>query len=374
MDWNDFGKESIVTSSNFRIQLNDLKRKQEEAADHMKALDDLSAGLEKAILVERIKSLTPEERELSQMEQVDVPEDKESDFYRLQNFLKITPLDVAKRIEKDDPKKAIEAARLAKLWTEANQRAKSIEHNRQTINFDYWEDRCDFEKMPETLQARKLLYEANLAHKKQDLVRARELYEEAWPLWRRSLDEVPGVRDEGLIGEDLVESIARYRRVRDDLNMEDFPQDFILRDLVEAFDRENLVKDVFVTPIDAVEDSKQNSSESETSPEVDSTDKANAPDGANKPMPNTSPEVGAPPEPIEDASAQETATKTVPAETPTKKNAEPENQSQEQSPPAKQPNKKEPSAGAPPEPVLEDGAALHHAPQLEAHVLALAAA
>jgi hypothetical protein len=335
-DWKKYGDESILTTWDFRIQLNDLEHKKRDAEKYLKQMNELSKGMLDKIRAERLAEFTPEQRELSQKLIQDVPTEQVEEFHELQARLNITPVNVAHRIEKDSPEQAIEASRLGKLWYDADRRVDAIERYRQTINFNYWQARCAFEQMPETLEARELVYKAGLAHEKQDLLLARKLYEQAWPLWRKAFDAYPLVANEGLIAEEVVEKVANYRTVLEDLSVKEFPQDFILRDVVEGFDREGLVKDVFVEPAEKAGE-KQPGDSKETSeatapggnqpdtPEGKETpagEKVNPPEGKS---PESSPSAeGTPPEPVDENAAAPAKEAVTPDEkaAPTKESSE----------------------------------------------------
>jgi hypothetical protein len=318
-DWKKYGGESILTTWDFRIQLNDLEHQKGEAERYLKEMNELSQGMLDTIRAERLAEFSPEERELSQKLIQDVPAEQVEEYHELQAKLNITPVNVANRIEKDHPELAIEASRLGKLWYDANRRADAIERYRETINFNYWRDRSAFEQTAETLEARELVYKAGLAHEKQDLLLARELYEQAWPLWRKAFDKFPLIANEGLMAEEVIEKVANYRMVLEDLSITDFPQDFILREIIEQFDRDGLLSDAFVEPAEKQPvDSKENTGEEGKTPESSPTAE------------------GTPPEPVEEEA-------TVPAK--------------EATPDEKAPAAKEATEGVPPEPATPKEAA-----------------
>ena len=67
-----------------------------------------------------------------------------------------------------------------------------------------------------------------------DSVLAREKYEEGFRHWRAILDKYPALVTDGDTGEEIVSGpVIRYRRVLEQME-EPFPEDFILKDLVDA--------------------------------------------------------------------------------------------------------------------------------------------
>jgi hypothetical protein len=139
---------------------------------------------------------------------------------------------VAKRLIGAERERALE---MAEQLAEAERLANIINRYQDIVNYEFWGRRAAVEQTPETLEARKLLYEGRQAFFEQTNLRlAREKYEAGLAQWREVLDspEFPGLVEDRHYGEELVEVIDFYRRILDACD-EPFPEDFILRDVLQ---------------------------------------------------------------------------------------------------------------------------------------------
>ena len=66
-----------------------------------------------------------------------------------------------------------------------------INIERDVVYYHYWLLRCQIEPEDSTLDARKLIYEADRAFTAAQLVKASELYDEGMKKWRQVLDAYP---------------------------------------------------------------------------------------------------------------------------------------------------------------------------------------
>jgi hypothetical protein len=120
---------------------------------------------------------------------------------------------------------AAESAHQAKTLAEA------IGTQRDVVNFEYWRDRCEFERTEDAVAARQNIYEAEKALADSDFELAGKKYDAGLQKWRAVLDAFPGLLRQDLVTEDLQEMIDRYQQY---LSHEDkeLPADFILRDVM----------------------------------------------------------------------------------------------------------------------------------------------
>jgi hypothetical protein len=209
--------------------------------------------------------------------------------------------------------------RLAHVASEALEERANVSSYRQIVNFEYWRTRAKMEQSPAALLARQKIYEAEQAYRrKSDLVSAKRLYEEGFQQWRIALDEFPLMKEAGTLPEELVDITVDYKEVFD-LSSNDpdltFPQDFILRDVIETRDQEDKLRGFFHTP------------------------PVRRPSGAPQPS-ATLPSEGRPPEPKEELAPEPSSEPKKPAATPTP-----------------QPPRSLPAEGRPPEPKEEIEAA-----------------
>ncbi len=90
------------------------------------------------------------------------------------------------------------------------------------------------EREPETLEARSLIYRADKAFRvEQDLLAAKQLYQDGFAKWDSMLKRFPAMRTHDLFGEDMMEFINRYRTLLKRLD-EPFPEKFPLQDILDA--------------------------------------------------------------------------------------------------------------------------------------------
>jgi hypothetical protein len=145
-------------------------------------------------------------------------------------LVEVTYQEVARRIVGPQRRQALKWAKEA---TEALGRAKFIGTFRHTANFEYWRLRAEMEQNQLTLSARKLIYDGDRGFADGDLVTARRNYENGLAAWRSVLDKFPQMMPNPVFGDEMMETIRRYRVVLDQLD-EPFPEDFILQDVIDA--------------------------------------------------------------------------------------------------------------------------------------------
>src|SRR5262249_9326747 len=146
---------------------------------------------------------------------------------------------VADHIAKEQPAKANEALQLASDINQADTQLQFTINYKHDANYDYWENRAEFEQTQDALDARRLMFEGKDAFKKADVKTAKQKYEEGFAKWRAVIDKFPMIMDdEQTTGGDIVDFVKAYRRVLDQFD-ERLGDDFPLWDLLEKFDRES---------------------------------------------------------------------------------------------------------------------------------------
>jgi hypothetical protein len=127
----------------------------------------------------------------------------------------------------------IEARRLAdEALLEAN-KVNVIERLMMPVRFLGWRMRVQAEAEPEAVNTYRLLAEAEYAHRRGTLLRAKQHYEQAFGEWKKLLDKHPGMMDEVTTSHDMIDHIDAYRRlVEDDLDGE-FPKNFVLQNVLD---------------------------------------------------------------------------------------------------------------------------------------------
>jgi hypothetical protein len=236
-EWRRYGNEDILTS--FRndrtgepivIHLNDQEKQEEEAKKLIAKLDAFQPGLREKIVAEKRAALSPREREA-----LDAPPDRRTGKQgelaaKAEEAVQVTHNEVARRLTGPKRKEAIE---LAKAIVEHEQMVGYIHQNRQTINFEFWRRCAQTEQEWQTVNARELLYRGDQKYLEGSLVEARDTYRAGLKAWRAVLDAHKDLAADRTTGEDLMETIGRYRRILRQLN-EPFPKPFILQDIIDA--------------------------------------------------------------------------------------------------------------------------------------------
>jgi hypothetical protein len=82
------------------------------------------------------------------------------------------------------------------------------------------------------LRAREAVWRADQEFENARLQSAKKAFEDAFASWREVLDQSPVLREDRLMGEEVVDLIDRYRKVLDQLD-EKFPKPFVLQDVLD---------------------------------------------------------------------------------------------------------------------------------------------
>lgn len=227
-DWDRFGDLPIPTAYDVTIRLNDLDRgrnfqgQYEQLSQQLRQLapeeyEKLRAQREALLSDAQRKALATPETERS-AEQFALAEEA-------QQILTITNRQLARRITGPKRQQALEIAAQADY---AMEMARIIQRYRDIVNFDYWRLRAEVEQQPETIRARQAIFAAGQAYAEGDLPAARRHYDEGFARWRQVIDRYPALLDHSVFVQDMMDVIRRYRR-----QCEPFPEDFILKDVIE---------------------------------------------------------------------------------------------------------------------------------------------
>jgi hypothetical protein len=105
---------------------------------------------------------------------------------------------------------------------------REIDSYRSQVNYDYWETRAKAEQREDMLEARSMTFQADQMINEARVAEAIEAYEKAWKLWRKIFNRFPSMMDQE-VGDDVVKSVGRYKRLMD----EELDDKFILHDFLE---------------------------------------------------------------------------------------------------------------------------------------------
>ena len=108
--------------------------------------------------------------------------------------------------------------------TDLNERIIKTNGYRTQINYPYWESLAFAEQEEQTVEARRLIYEAEKANAAAELEESIRLYEQAFAIWEKIFDKYPLLTLDDT-AEDLFASIRRYMVITDS---DEIPEDFPL--------------------------------------------------------------------------------------------------------------------------------------------------
>ncbi len=231
-DWDSLGKRSIPTTAAFTIKmgsLEELQRQLAEANKEYEAIAAETAAKERELL---IAAFNDKEREAWNTDPAARTDEQAQLVYSLQFRVQPNRTTVAKKVPVEQRLRAIE---LAALITDLENRIQKTEGHRKQINYEYWYTLTKAEQEERTVQARRLLYEAEKANADAKLDEAIAKYEQSFALWAKVFDDFPVLTLDDL-SEDLMRSIRRYTIAVD---KEELPDDFPLLNFVQLMQSEN---------------------------------------------------------------------------------------------------------------------------------------
>ncbi len=224
-----YGNREIPTSSGLNIRLNDLEAARDRLAAADAEIDKLAPGVRAALKAERESKLSDEEKAALKKPEATRTFDEFALAREATTKINVTNAEVIAGA----PKEKRNAIReLTERMESDVELADWIGRYRGIVNFEYWRSRCRAEKMPRTLTARKLVYDADLLTETgEQFSVAKEKYEEAWGLWSEIFREFPDLM-ENAEAQDLIDSIKKYRSLLGQIE-QPFPKDFVLKSLLE---------------------------------------------------------------------------------------------------------------------------------------------
>ena len=238
-EWRQFGNTFIEHSTGVRLQLGAQQRLEKVVLDLRAKLDAMQPDVRKKLAEEKRNALPPEERQILDTPKEKLTADQANKLYPIGQKLVVSDRDVAQRIARDQPAKANQALQLASDLDRESTALLYTENYKRDANYDYWENRANFEQTPNALDARRLMFEARKAYRDADVAKSRKLYEEGFAKWRAVIDAFPMILDDDqTTGSDVLDFVKHYRRVLDQYE-EHIGENFPLWDVIEKFDKES---------------------------------------------------------------------------------------------------------------------------------------
>ena len=231
-DWDSLGKRSIPTTSAFTIKLgslDELTRELQETREEFLSIAGETQEQERKIIR---SSFTPAEAAAWDAKPEDRTQEQQTLILTLDYRMSPSLAMVAK---KTPPAVRLRAIELAAKTEDLEARIQKTEGHRKQINYEYWYTLTRAEQEDRTVQARRLLFEAEKANAEADLDLAIEKYEQSFALWAKVFDDYPVLTLDDL-SDDLMLSIRRYTIATD---QEEFPEDFPLLQFVQLMQSED---------------------------------------------------------------------------------------------------------------------------------------
>jgi len=231
-DWLDLGARDIYKGPDQSVRLNErdpLMRRIEELTAQFN--DWPPAGRREEIYQEKLAKLPKAEREALERP---AAERSDNDHTRAATAEQKVQVTLAEQVERVAPEYRGEATKLVTEINDLQNNLSNVERDREVTNYPFWLLRCEVEVRPETLEARKLIHEADTAFRvDQDLLAAQKLYQQGFAKWDEVLKQFPNMRSDVLFGDDMMPFINRYRTLVKRLD-EPFPDHFPLQDILDA--------------------------------------------------------------------------------------------------------------------------------------------
>lgn len=226
-DWQSFGQRSVPTTSPFTIKLGSILELDQQRQALTKQLMDLAG--ETYLAEEKLlrDGLNDQEREALAIP----PEERTQEQGMLAMQLEVRLKPMWSRVARKAPEKVrLRAIQLAGELADVEARYQKTDSYRGQVNYEYWQTLCTAEQEDRTVEARRLLFDAEKANADADIDQAIKKYEQAFAMWAEIIDDFPVLLQDEL-SDDLMRSINRYKVA---IDREDFDDDFPLHPFIEV--------------------------------------------------------------------------------------------------------------------------------------------
>ena len=217
-EWAEYGRMSIPWSGDGQIKLLETRLEMEKINELKSIFDEKTLGIAKTISSRRLERLDEATKTLlNKSEEEQTPEEREKIFATNQ-ALKPSYQQVVAECPKE-----VQAA-LLQIVTELSQREERLritEIYRSNVNYSYWADRATAEQKNYTVDARRLLFEADKLIDLGDVKGALDNYDKAWVLWDEAFRRYPILIEEE-VGDSVFKAIRRYNKLTEEENTPDF--------------------------------------------------------------------------------------------------------------------------------------------------------
>ncbi|MBI1900811.1 MAG: hypothetical protein HYS13_06835 [Planctomycetia bacterium] len=215
------------------VYLKDVAKYEDDRNQAAAKLDALLPGKREALLQAKMSQIDPAELKVwEKRDQPNLTPGEQQIIFRLTPLLAVNDADVLQAIVAERPDLRERADAMAVELVRIENRLSAVRHQLQTINYDYWRDRCEAEASELGREARLKLLAAHDKYR-QDPATAKAPYEEAFAVWRKLLDKYKSFVQDGEIGDELIREMRRYE-VALEKSVAPWPNDFPLQDVIDA--------------------------------------------------------------------------------------------------------------------------------------------
>jgi hypothetical protein len=226
-DWQSFGQRSVPTTSPFTIKLGSILELDQQRQALTKQLMDLAGETYRAEEKLLRDGLNDQEREALAIP----PEERTQEQGMLAMQLEVRLKPMWSRVARKAPENVrLRAIQLAGEMADVEARYQKTDSYRGQVNYEYWQTLCTAEQEDRTVEARRLLFDAEKANADADIDQAIQKYEQAFAMWAEIIDDFPVLLQDEL-SDDLMRSINRYKVA---IDREDFDDDFPLHPFIEV--------------------------------------------------------------------------------------------------------------------------------------------
>ena len=224
-DWLAFGTRTIPTTSPFTIKLNQLEDLENQRDEKIEEFRQLNEEAFAAARQARIDKMPAEILEFWQKPDSELTQQQRQLMPSIIKGLVPNLISLAKT---SDDSVRLESVNIAGQVQDLNNRIQKTIGYRTQINYPYWKTLTQAEQEERTVNARRLIYEAEQANDNAELDQAIELYEQAFVLWAEIFDDYPLLTIDDT-AEDLFTSVRRYMVA---IDSQEIPENFPLATFV----------------------------------------------------------------------------------------------------------------------------------------------
>lgn len=226
-DWQSFGQRSVPTTSPFTIKLGSIQELDQQRQALTKQLMDLAGETYRAEEKLLRDGLNDQERETLAIP----PEERTQEQGMLAMQLEVRLKPMWSRVARKAPETVrLRAIQLSAELADVEARYQKTDSYRGQVNYEYWQTLCTAEQEDRTVEARRLLFDAEKANADADIDQAIQKYEQSFAMWAEIIDDFPVLLQDEL-SDDLMRSINRYKVA---IDREDFDDDFPLHPFIEV--------------------------------------------------------------------------------------------------------------------------------------------